>query len=149
YSPRELNDMSDERIDRYFNKIKGQFQVKAEIREMCIFAVHNIVKDPPFGRMDLVVCRNLLIYFNLPLQKKALQALHFSLNTGGVLFLGKSEATASVPDLFSPLIKNHKIFSRKSISRNSRMKIPMSIDPVDSPKSNFPDARTTAHADFQ
>lgn len=68
---------------------------------MCVFAVHNFLKDPPFGKIDLISCRNVLIYFDPYLQKKALATFHYVLNQNGILLLGKSETTSGVPDLFS------------------------------------------------
>ena len=68
---------------------------------MCVFAVHNFLKDPPFGKMDFISCRNVLIYMEPYLQKKALTTFHYSLNPKGFLLLGKSETTSGVPDLFA------------------------------------------------
>ncbi|TVR20006.1 MAG: PAS domain-containing protein [Balneolaceae bacterium] len=82
---------------------------------MCVFAVHNFLKDPPFGKMDLISCRNVLIYFEPYLQKKALTTFHYVLNPDGFLLLGKSETTSGVPDLFSEVAKSDKIYSRKDV----------------------------------
>ena len=92
---------------------------------MCIFAVHNFIKDPPFAKMDIVSCRNVLIYLDPLLQKNALNTFHYALRPHGVLFLGKSETTTHVVNLFKPLVKNYKIFSRSNTHENS---IPQSFE---------------------
>ncbi len=114
YFTNELTKVSPERLEQYFTRINGSYQVNKALREMCVFAVHNFVKDPPFGKMDLITCRNVLIYMESYLQKKALTTFHYSLNPKGFLLLGKSETTSGVPDLFSTAAKGDKIFSRKA-----------------------------------
>ncbi|HMG16208.1 MAG TPA: CheR family methyltransferase, partial [Saprospiraceae bacterium] len=93
----------------------GNFQVNKELRDMCVFAHHNFLKDPPFGKMDFISCRNVLIYMEPYLQKKALTTFHYALNPKGFLLLGKSETTSSVSDLFSSAAKNDKLFIRKDV----------------------------------
>ncbi|MFU8861739.1 MAG: chemotaxis protein CheB, partial [Cyclonatronaceae bacterium] len=100
YSTAELTGVSEKRIKKYFAKSNGNFQVIRQIRDMCVFAVHNFLKDPPFGKIDLISCRNVLIYFEPYLQKKALSTFHYVLNKKGFLLLGKSETTAGVPGLY-------------------------------------------------
>ncbi|MDZ7808773.1 MAG: CheR family methyltransferase [Gracilimonas sp.] len=116
YSSSELGGVSEKRIKKYFTKSNGNYQVNRQIRDMCVFAVHNFLKDPPFGKIDLVSCRNVLIYFEPYLQKKALTTFHYVLNPNGLLLLGKSETTSGVPDLFSEAAKSDKIYSRKDAS---------------------------------
>ena len=116
YTSTELAGVSDKRLKKYFIKSNGNFQVSRQIRDMCVFAVHNFLNDPPFGKMDLISCRNVLIYFEPYLQKKALTTFHYVLNKNGILLLGKSETTSGVPDLFSEASKNDKIYSRKDAS---------------------------------
>ena len=116
YSTAELAGVSEKRIKKYFTKSNGNFQVNRQIRDMCVFAVHNFLKDPPFGKIDLISCRNVLIYFEPYLQKKALTTFHYVLNQSGILLLGKSETTSGVPDLFSEADKSDKIYSRKDAS---------------------------------
>jgi len=118
YTRQEVQNVSERRLRKYFTKIESLYHVNKEVRDMCVFAVHNFVKDPPFAKMDLISCRNVLIYLDPFLQKKALNTFHYSLREQGVLFLGKSETTATVPALFEPLIKNHKIFLRRNTSDN-------------------------------
>ena len=114
YSKQELQNVSEKRLSTYFTKIEGAYLINKEIRDMCIFAVHNFVKDPPFAKMDLITCRNVLIYLDPFLQKKALTTFHYALRPYGALFLGKSESVSQVNNLFEPLVKHHKIYTRKS-----------------------------------
>ena len=82
-------DVSPERLRRFFVKINDGYQVSKQVRDLCIFAVQDVTKDPPFSRMDLITCRNLLIYLGVPLQKKVLAAFHYALNPDGYLVAGK------------------------------------------------------------
>ncbi len=106
-------DVSPERLMRYFIKEEGSYRIKKEIREMVVFAPQNIITDPPFTRLDLVSCRNLLIYITGETQKKLVPILHYTLRTGGFLFLGPSETVSGYNDLFKPLDGKWKIFSRR------------------------------------
>ncbi|WP_373494585.1 CheR family methyltransferase [Aquiflexum sp.] len=113
YRMEDLLKISENRLNTYFIKKNGNYQIIKDIRDMCVFAVHNFLKDPPFSKMDLVSCRNVLIYFTQDIQKKALLNFHYALNKKGVLFIGKSETTNSVENLYDTLIKNQKIYTRK------------------------------------
>ncbi|HMC87298.1 MAG TPA: chemotaxis protein CheB, partial [Chitinophagaceae bacterium] len=113
YAKNELDTVKAERLSEFFTKKNGGFQVNKSIRDICVFALHNFLKDPPFGKMDFISCRNVLIYMEPYLQKKALTTFHYSLNPKGFLLLGKSETTSSVPDLFTAAAKNDKLFLRK------------------------------------
>lgn len=115
YLKKELDGISENRLKQFFNKTEGNYQVKKPVRDMCIFAVHNFLKDPPFAKMDLISCRNVLIYFDPFLQKKALTTFHYALNDKGILLLGKSETTGSSSDLFLPFGKKDKLYTRKSV----------------------------------
>lgn len=115
YTLTELAEVSEERLNKYFSKTNGRYQVNRPIRDMCVFAVHNFLTDPPFGKMDLISCRNVLIYFEPYLQKKALTTFHYVLNSKGLLILGKSETTGGVPDLFSEVEKSDKVYSPKDV----------------------------------
>lgn len=114
YSISELENVSPTRLSEFFTKYNGGYQLNKEIREMCVFAVHNFLSDPPFGNMDIITCRNVLIYLQPYLQKKALATFHYSLNDSGYLLLGKSETNSSMPQLFSSVSKNDKLFMRKT-----------------------------------
>ncbi|MFA9191598.1 CheR family methyltransferase [Flavobacterium sp. FZUC8N2.13] len=115
YSDLDIQQISDERLQNYFVKNNGEYHVKKVIRDMCVFAVHNFVKDTPFARMDLVSCRNVLIYFNSTLQSKALASFHYSLKDKGMLFLGKLESVTNAPDLFENIGKQEKFYVRKIV----------------------------------
>ncbi len=116
YSPSETENITPQRLKEFFTKTNGGYVVKKQIRDMCIFAVHNFLKDPAFGKIDLICCRNVLIYMDPYLQKKALTAFHYSLNSKGFLFLGKTETTSSVSDLYASAGKNSKLYSRKNVA---------------------------------
>ena len=113
YSNTELEGISSQRLNEYFIRSNEGYQLIKPIREMCVFAVHNFLTQPPFGKMDFISCRNVLIYMEPYLQKKALTTFHYALNPAGYLWLGKSETISSVPDLFSSASKKDKLFSRK------------------------------------
>src|SRR3989475_11836685 len=113
YAKNFVNDLSPERLRRFFVEENGGYRVAKFLREVVIFARQNLLSDPPFSRMDLVSCRNLLIYLEQDLQRKILPTLHYALKPGGFLFLGESESIGSFADLFEPVDKKHKIFSKK------------------------------------
>jgi two-component system CheB/CheR fusion protein len=104
--------VTPERLERFFIKQKHSYQVSKDIREMCLFSTHNLIKDPPFSRLDLIVCRNLLIYLEAEVQQHVSTLFHYSLRQGGYLFLGPAESVSGPPDLFSPVDKKHKIYQR-------------------------------------
>jgi two-component system CheB/CheR fusion protein len=106
-------DVSPERLQRYFVKEEPHFRIRKEIREMMVFAPQNIIADPPFTKLDLLCCRNLLIYLVPELQKKLLPLFHYALASGGFLFLGSSETISGHSDLFAPLDAKWKIFTRR------------------------------------
>jgi two-component system CheB/CheR fusion protein len=105
-------DVSEKRLDRYFVKVERGYQVAKSIREMIIFAPQNIIMDPPFTKLDLVSCRNLLIYLTPELQKKLLPLFHYSLNRGGFLFLGNAETVGTFTNLFTPLAGKTRLYRR-------------------------------------
>lgn len=113
YAKESLVNVSETRLQKYFVKTEDVYQISKTIRDMCVFAVHNFLTDPPFAKMDLVSCRNVLIYFDPFLQKKAINTFHYALKAKGFLVLGKSETPSSSSDLFEPWMKNLKIFLKK------------------------------------
>lgn len=113
YSTQDVQHVSQTRLQNYFVKRDGNYHINKVIRDMCIFAVHNFIKDPPFARIDLVSCRNVLIYFDPFLQNKVLSSFHYSLKEKGMLFLGKSETTSNAQNLFDLIGKQEKIYVRK------------------------------------
>ncbi len=120
YASNIVADVSPERLQRFFVKEDNGYRLRKEIREMVVFAPQNIVMDPPFTKLDLISCRNIMIYMTAELQKKLLPLLHYALNPGGLLFLGASETIGSLTDLFSPVDTKWKIFRRKE-SASARM----------------------------
>jgi two-component system CheB/CheR fusion protein len=109
-------DVSSERLRRYFQAVDGGYQVTKAIRDMCVFAKQDLAKDPPFSRVDLISCRNVMIYMTQFLQKRIVPLLHYALNPSGVLFLGSSETVGSFTDLFVPLDKKYKIYAKRQVS---------------------------------
>ena len=107
------DDVSQERLQRFFRKNPDTYMINKEIREMVIFSPQNVIKDPPFSRLDMVSCRNLLIYIGPELQKRLLRSFYFSLNPDGILFLGNSETIGEFTDLFTALDRKWKIYRRK------------------------------------
>lgn len=106
-------DVSKERLKEFFTSTGNQFNMRKEIREMLVFAPQSVIKDPPFTNLDLISCRNLLIYFNSELQKKLIPLFHYSLLPKGILFLGSSETISGFVDLFSPLDRKWKFYIRR------------------------------------
>jgi two-component system CheB/CheR fusion protein len=113
YPENALADVSPERWKRFFTRLDGGYQVSEAIRDICIFARQNIAADPPFSNLDLLSCRNLLIYLEPVLQKRIVPVFHYALKPQGFLLLGKSETLGSYPDLFSPVDRNHRIFVKR------------------------------------
>ncbi len=108
-------DISEERLKQFFIKEGKAYRVKKTIRDMVVFAVQNLISDPPFSKLDLVSCRNVLIYMDSVLQKKVIPLFHYTLNQNGYLFLGTSETVGEFSNLFSPVDTKWKIFKRKGI----------------------------------
>lgn len=113
YSKKETEGVSEVRLARFFHKTNGDYQIKKTVRDMCVFAVHNFLKDPPFANLDLISCRNVLIYLEPFLQKKAFNMFHYALNANGTLLLGKSETIGNSSELFTTEGKGDKFFTRK------------------------------------
>ena len=114
YTEAALAEVSPERLRRFFVKGSGGYQVSKTIRDICVFARQNLIKDPPFSNLDLISCRNVLIYFGPVLQQNVIPIFHFALKPNGFLLLGKSEALGSFMDLFSLVDKRYKIYAQKS-----------------------------------
>ena len=108
--------LSEERRERFFHAFQGGYVVSKEIRDLCTFSAHNLVRDPPFSRMDLVSCRNLLIYLENELQSAIIPIFHYALVPGGILLLGGSESAAQHSDLFEPLDKAARIYLRRDVA---------------------------------
>jgi two-component system, chemotaxis family, CheB/CheR fusion protein len=111
---RILQEISSERLNRFFTQVDGKYQISKAIRETCVFAKHDVTRDTPFSHLDLISCRNVLIYLDSVLQKALFPTFHYALNSGGLLFLGTAETVGSSADLFAVSDSKHKIFTRKA-----------------------------------
>jgi two-component system CheB/CheR fusion protein len=119
YTRQEMETVSPKRLQRFFNKSNDGFRVNKNVRDLCVFATHNILQDPPFSRLDFISCCNLFIYLDVPAQKKAVHTFHYALNDGGFLMLGQSENITQSAHLFKSSIEKYKIFSRKNSNARS------------------------------
>lgn len=125
-------DVTPERLQRFFIADDGSYRIRKEIREMAVFAVQNVIKDPPFTKLDLISCRNLLIYLNADLQRRLMPVFHYALKPGGLLFLGSSETIGGFTDLFEVVDKKWKIFRRKetALAPHPLMEFPVKTAPA-------------------
>lgn len=129
-------EITPERLERFFQKDDSLYRVHPDLREMVIFAPQNVLQDPPFSRLDIITCRNLLIYLEPEMQSRILGLVHFGLRDGGALFLGTSETAAPVDGLFEPIDKKARIYRRVG---------PTQIGSVDFTMPHVPDAKDLAH----
>ncbi len=109
-----VSDVNTERLKRFFTKEGSQYRLKSDIRELVVFAVQNVLADPPFSKLDLLVCRNLLIYLKPEAQSRLIPLFHYSIRNGGILFLGTSEGVGRYHDSFEPLSKQNSIYRKKN-----------------------------------
>jgi two-component system CheB/CheR fusion protein len=126
YTDADVADLSRDRLQRFFHREAGGYRVRRDLRETVLFAHHNAIKDPPFSHLDLISCRNLLIYLNRPIQERLIETFHFALRPGGYLFLGTSEAADAAADLFVPADKDAHIFESRMVM--SRLSLPLALD---------------------
>jgi two-component system CheB/CheR fusion protein len=130
YERERLTNVSPARLERFFRKEGGNlFRVNGELRKIVVFAPHNLLKDPPFTRLDLICCRNLLIYFQPAVQEKIISLFHFALKTDGILFLGSSEGLGAFADDFEVVAGQHKMFRKVR-----DLKLAITLDTVRSDK---------------
>lgn len=115
YTPSEVATVSPDRLHRFFVEVHGKYQICKAVREICVFARQNLIGDPPFSRLDLISCRNVLIYLGTPLQKKLLPTFHYGLKPTGFLMLGMSETICDFADLFSLVDKKHKLYAKRLV----------------------------------
>lgn len=124
YSEAIETDVSPHRLQQFFTKEPGGYRIKKAVRDLVVFASHNLILDPPFSKLDAVICRNLLIYFNRQAQERVLESFHFGLRPGGFLFLGLSESTDGASDLYDSVNQKYRLFQRKSESRSPHVAHP-------------------------
>jgi len=120
-------DVSPERLARYFVREGEAYRIKKEVRDLVIFAPQNILVDPPFTKLDVLCCRNFLIYVNVETQKKLLPLLHYALNPGGLLILGTAETAGGFGRLFSPVDQKWKVFQRREVSERLLVEMPARV----------------------
>ena len=142
-------DLTPERLAHFFSPEPGDsaFRIQKGIRDMLVFSEQNVIKDPPFSRLDLISCRNLLIYMDKDLQKKLIPLFHYALNPGGFLFLGTSETTGESQDLFAALDRKFKLYKRKEDFLGAqRAELGRFLPPMTAPDTESPrTAEKTAH----
>jgi two-component system CheB/CheR fusion protein len=114
YAGNIAGDLSEERLRRYFTRSGEGYQISKSVRDLCVFARQNLVRDPPFSNVDLLSCRNLLIYLGAGLQKRVMPTFHYALKPTGYLLLGRSETIGGFADLFSPVDREQKIYAKKA-----------------------------------
>ena len=131
YPENITSDVSAERLRRFFVKVESGYQISKLIRDMCVFANQNVIKDPPFSKVDLISCRNLLIYLGQVLQKKVLTTFHYALKPSGFLLLGTAESIGEFADLFRTVDPKVKLYSKKSIATPLHVEFgPVSLHPL-------------------
>ncbi|HYJ47790.1 MAG TPA: CheR family methyltransferase, partial [Pyrinomonadaceae bacterium] len=144
YTVNDTADLSPEYLSRHFVSEGHGYRVRREIRERVLFAVHNIIKDPPFAHLGLATCRNFLIYLNRTAQRRVMEVLHFALNPEGYVMLGASESVDGSGDLFSVVDKEHRIFQARAV--DTRLIFPFPESGLISRLGKPPEARRTAGA---
>ncbi len=112
------------RLEKFFERQTDGYKVTKSIRDLCLFSKHDMTSDPPFAKLDLVTCRNVLIYFSLPLQKRVMPIFHYALKPGGFLWLGKSETHGSFSNLFGVENKTHKFYCKKNVPTSIKFSFP-------------------------
>jgi two-component system, chemotaxis family, CheB/CheR fusion protein len=132
YTVAEVADVSEERLNRFFQRDSDGYRIRRELRELVLFANHNVIKDPPFSHLDLISCRNLLIYLNRAIQERVVETFHFALRPAGYLFLGTSEAPEGTNDLFLRIDANAHVYESRTVT--SRLALPLSNAPIAVPR---------------
>ena len=146
-------DLSEERLNRFFEKEGEKYEISDRIRKMVVFAEHNLIEDPPLSGLDMISCRNVLIYMNRELHKRVIPTFHYALNQDGILLLGTSESSGEFTDLFQAVDKKKSIFRRRETPGRTRgghwefpfseREAPRAKDP-EAEKTKSPDARKLA-----
>jgi two-component system CheB/CheR fusion protein len=131
YSAGIATNVSPERLERFFIHDGEGYHIRKEIRDLIVFAPQNLLVDPPFTKMDILCCRNLLIYVNADTQRKLLPLMHYVLNPGGFLILGTAESIAGFDRLYSPVDRKWKVFQRREVVDRPRLQMPTSLRPQD------------------
>lgn len=127
YSKADVSMVGAKRLQRFFTAEEGRYRVQKAIRDLVVFAQHNLLQDPPFTRVDLISCRNMLIYFEPALQQKLIPAFHYALKPGGFLLLGSSESVGQFHNLFATVEKTHRVYTKKQAANWPRFDRPPSV----------------------
>jgi two-component system CheB/CheR fusion protein len=130
--------LSEGRLKTFFTRVDGRLRVAKTLREMVVFAHHNLIKDPPFSRLDLLVCRNFLIYLNPDMQKRLFSIFHQALKPRGILFLGTAETAGQHSELFAPINKKWKTYERLEGSHDESLSSPLAAQVYRLPQSGIP-----------
>ena len=128
-------DITSERLRRFFQKVDSGYQISKSIRDMCVFAKQDIAKDPPFSKLDMISCRNVMIYMGQLLQRRIIPLFHYALNSDGVLFLGSAETVGGFDDLFTSIDKKYKIYSKKPSASTVAFNFVPQFDMDEEPRS--------------
>ncbi|MBI5626696.1 MAG: PAS domain-containing protein [Nitrosomonadales bacterium] len=142
YPPNIAQDVAPERLRRFFIKEEAGYRVKKDIREMVVFATQNVIKDPPFTKLDLLSCRNLMIYLEPELQNRLIPAFHYALKPGGILFLSPSESIGNHPVLFAPLNRKWKFYRATGTVASTRAVMSGGLLWTKDPNTKEPDEAT-------
>ena len=145
YPERVAQEVSPERLRRFFTKVDEGYRVSKAVRDLCVFAKQNLAEDPPFSRMNLVACRNLLIYLGPELQRRVVPILHYALRPSGFLFLGNAESAAGFPELFASIDKKHKIFVKKAVAGRLHYDFAANLYPRETEVAGQPAERSEAN----
>jgi two-component system, chemotaxis family, CheB/CheR fusion protein len=143
YPENIAQDVSTERLRRFFVKVEGGYQVCKSIRDMCVFAVQDVTRDPPFSRMDFISCRNLLIYLGPVLQKRVMRVFHYALNPHGFLLLGTAESIGEHSELFRVVDAKEKVYAKKSIVSPVLLDLSTALEAPSPAQSRDPGRRLT------
>jgi len=125
-----FSDVGEARLKHYFQSENDSYRIKKEIRDRIVFAEQNTIDDPPFSKLDLISCRNLLIYLNSETQQKLFTLFHYALNSDGILFLGNSESLGESSDLFRSIDRKSKIFQKKDVKEGLYRDLDFAIEPA-------------------
>lgn len=118
--------ISQDRLNRFFTKVENGYKINKSLRDLCLFSRHDVIKDAPFAKLDLICCRNVLIYFELPLQNQTLSIFHYALNPGGYLWVGNSETVGTLSSHFDLVDKAFKFYTPKPFARPLKFQFPTS-----------------------
>jgi two-component system CheB/CheR fusion protein len=142
-------DVSPERLARHFVREDGTYRIASDLREICLFSSHNLLRDAPFSRLDLVSCRNLLIYLTPELQNRLVPLFHYALNDGGFLLLGSSENVTRHSRLFATVDKAHRLFKRRSLHERRLPEFPLTAPLAGGRRATPAERLATAHEPLQ